>query len=411
MESSLSEYQVLDLTDEKGYFCGKILGDLGANVIKIERPGGDIGRMNSPFYKNDCHPEKSLFWLTFNTSKRGITLNIETTDGREIFLKLLMKSDFVIESFPPGYLNRLGLNYEEMSRINPRLILVSIAPFGQKGPYSNFKTSDLVSMAMGGLLFITGYPDRPPVRIGVPQAYLLAASHGAAGAMIAHYYRERSGTGQQVDVSIQEAVTRALFMEPLFWDIEKFVIHRDGHYIKRYNLRQRELWECKDGLVFFRIFGGATGRRNKGLVEWIKEVGGSAGILESVDWDSLNLSRVSQEEYDTWEEGIEQFFKKQTVEKIKVEALKRNIIALFPCHTCKEIMKDEQLAQRNYWVDIEYPYLGTRIRYPGAPCKMSLTPWRVRPAPRIGEHNQEVYIHELGMSEAEYTELVQKGII
>ena len=413
MESSLSEYRVLDLTDEKGYFCGKILGDLGADVIKIERPGGDLGRRIGPFYKNECHPEKNLFWLTYNTSKRGITLNIETADGKAIFSELLRRSDFVIESFPPGYLSRLGLSYEEMRRINSRLIWVSISPFGQEGPYSSFKTSDLVSMAMGGLLYITGYPERPPVRIGVPQSYLLAASHGAAGALIAHYYRGKSGVGQQVDVSIQEAVTRALFLEPLFWDIEKFVIRRDGHYIKRYKLRQRELWECKDGLVFFRIFGGPTARRNKGLVEWMKEEEGNAGVLESVNWDSLNLSGVSQEEYDNsgWEEEIGKFLKKQTGEKIKIEAMKRNIIALFPCHTCQEILKDEQLAQRNYWVDIEYPYLGAAIRYPGAFCKMDLTLCRIGPAPKIGEHNREIYIQELGMSDTEYNTLVQGGIV
>jgi len=411
MEASLSGYRVLDLTDEKGYFCGKILGDLGADVIKVERPGGDEGRLRGPFHKNDPHSEKSLFWLALNTSKRGITLNIETDDGKAIFLELLKRSDFVIESFPPGYLNRLGLSYEEMSKIKSRLVLVSITPFGQKGPYSNFKTSDLVSMAMGGLLFITGYPDRPPVRIGIPQAFLLGSSHGAGGALIAHYYRERTGIGQQVDVSIHEAVARVLFMEPLFWDIEKFVIRRDGHHIKRFKLRQREVWECKDGLVFFRIFGGPFGRRNKGLVEWMREEEGTAGVLENVDWDSLNLSKISQEEYDKWEEEIEKFFKKQTREKIKPEALKRNIIALFPCYTFEDIAKDEQLLDRDYWVDLEYPDLGNTIRHPGAPYKMSLTPWTAKRAPRVGEHNREIYIHELGMSEAEYIALVQGGIL
>src|SRR4030042_5929039 len=217
MRGMLDGRTALDLTDEKGYFCGKILGDLGADVIKIERPGGDPGRRIGPFYKDECHPEKSLFWLTYNTSKRGITLNIETADGKALFMELLRRSDFVIESFPPGYLNRLALSYEEMSRINSRLIWVSITPFGQEGPYSSFKTSDLVSMAMGGLAYITGYPERPPVRIGLPQSYLLAASHGVAGALIAHYYRGKSGVGQQVDVSSQEAGTRALFLEPLFW--------------------------------------------------------------------------------------------------------------------------------------------------------------------------------------------------
>ena len=135
----LSPFRVLDLTDELGFLCGKILGDLGADVIKIEKPGGDPSRNIGPFFHNQIHPEKSLYWFAFNNNKRGITLNLETSRGRDLFCQLAAKSDFIIESFSPGYLDGIQLGYTALSRLNPRVILTSITPFGQTGPYSRFK--------------------------------------------------------------------------------------------------------------------------------------------------------------------------------------------------------------------------------------------------------------------------------
>ena len=134
-ENMLGPYRVLDMADEKGLLCGKLLGDLGADVVKIEKPGGDPARKLEPFYHDEPDPEKSLFWFALNTSKRGITLDIETADGRGIFKKLVKSADFVIETFPPGYLDGLGLGYPELEKINPGIIMVSITPFGQAGPY------------------------------------------------------------------------------------------------------------------------------------------------------------------------------------------------------------------------------------------------------------------------------------
>jgi len=149
----LSPYRVLDLTDEKGLLCGKLLGDLGADVIKIERPGGDPARNLGPFYHGEADPEKSLFWFAFNTSKRGITLDIETTDGQEIFKRLVKGSDFVIESFPPGYMDQPGLGYSVLEKVNPRVIMVSITPFGPTGPYKDYKAPDIVAWAMGAQMY------------------------------------------------------------------------------------------------------------------------------------------------------------------------------------------------------------------------------------------------------------------
>jgi crotonobetainyl-CoA:carnitine CoA-transferase CaiB-like acyl-CoA transferase len=188
-DSLLSPFRALDLTDEKGFLCGRILGDLGADVIKIEKPGGDPARDIGPFYHDIPDPEKSLFWFAFNANKRGITLDIENPDGQEIFKQLVKSADFAIESFPPGYMDSLGLGYLALSEINPKIILTSITPFGQTGPYKDYKASDLIAMAMGGQMYLCGDPDRPPVRVSFPQAYCHAGAQGAMGTMIAHIHR------------------------------------------------------------------------------------------------------------------------------------------------------------------------------------------------------------------------------
>ncbi|PJB39722.1 MAG: acyl-CoA hydratase, partial [Deltaproteobacteria bacterium CG_4_9_14_3_um_filter_44_9] len=208
--SFLNNHRALDLTDNRGFLCGKILADLGIDVIKIEPPRGDPARKIGPFYKNIAHPEKSLNWFAFNSNKRGITLDIGTLDGQEIFKQLVQGSDFVIESYDRGYMDELGIGYKELSKINQRIIVTSILPFGPVGPYKDYKAPDIVGMAMGGVMFGTGEPERPPVRISFPQAYLQAASQAAVGTMIAHYYRQRTGKGQHVMVSMQASLAWAL---------------------------------------------------------------------------------------------------------------------------------------------------------------------------------------------------------
>lgn len=410
-ESLLSPYRILDLADENGYYCGKLLGDLGADVIKVEKPGGDRARNIGPFLKDIPHPERSLSWAANNTSKRSITLNIETRDGQEIFKQLVKQSDFLIETFPPGHMKKLGLGYNSLKKINPRIIMTSITPFGQTGPHRHYKAGDLVVMAMGGLMFITGDPDRPPVRITIPQAGLLTGAHAATGTMIAHYYREVTGEGQQVDVSMQEAVARTLFMEPLFWDFERFLIRRYGPRIHRGKIFQTEIWPCQDGQVMWRLFTGVFGKRMQSLVDWMAEEGLAGALKEVKDWEAVDFSRVTQQEIDAWEEAIRNFFKRHTMKELQEEAQKR-FFFLAPCYTPREIAGDEQLAARDYWVKAAHPEWGTSITYPGAPCKLSLTPWRLsRRAPLIGEHNAAIYKELLGFSDDDLVMLKQTNII
>ena len=191
--SVMSGFRALDLTDAKGFLCGKILADLGVDMIKIEKPGGDPSRNKPPFYHDIPDPEKSLYWFAYNTNKRGITLDLECDEGQNMFKKLAEKADFVIESFPPGYLAKLGLDYKRLAEINPGIIMTSITDFGQTGPYSNYKGSDLVVQALGLMLSQIGDPDRAPLRISVPQTYMFACAEAAEGTMMAHYYRGSDG--------------------------------------------------------------------------------------------------------------------------------------------------------------------------------------------------------------------------
>jgi len=410
---------VLDLADEKGLLCGKVLGDFGADVIKIERPGGDPARNIGPFHKDIPHPERSLFWLFTNTSKRGITLNIETADGREIFKRLVKAADFVIESFEPGYMDSLGLGYPALEKIKPDIIMTSITPFGQSGPYAHFKATDIVGAGLGGMMRIYGEPDRAPVRHSQPQFFFLGSIHGAVGSVVAHCHRQLTGEGQQVDVSCQQAVTLALMMASEYWDIVRAQYVRAGPSIFSGRptppgpINIRYIYPCKDGHVMAYFRGGAQ----LGMVLSSKAIVAMANRegmlldLKDYDWAHLDVSRVPQEELGRMEGLATEFFLTKTKAELFEEAIKESIL-LCPATTVKDILESPQLKVRDFWVEVEHPELGDTIAYPGAPVKASEAPWRVwRRAPLIGEHNEEIYHGELGLPKEELSLLKARGVI
>lgn len=411
-KSMLSGYRVLDLTDEKGYLCGRILGDLGADVIKIERPEGDLGRRIGPFYHDIPHPEKSLFWFAYNANKRGITLNIETSDGKEIFKKLVKTADFVIESFAPGYLERLALAYSDLSQIKSDIVMTSITPFGQDGPYSTHKSCDITAMAMGGIMFLCGDADRPPVRVSVDQAYLHASAQSAGACLIAHYFRESTGEGQYVDVSIQASTVPSVLAELIRWEVERYIVVRDGasHY-RTGSTYQRDVWPCKDGFVGWRLFVGLRGIPTvPTLIEWM-DTEGVAGELKDLDWRKIDLSKVTEDQMNRWEQLFLDFFSKHTKEEIARKAVEKGA-TISPVHTVDDVVKYIQLQERGFWTEIAHSQLNPPVTYPGAFLKSDkVFCGPRRSAPSIGEHNLEIYEMELGLSRAELITLKGVGVI
>ncbi len=412
-ELALSPYRALDLTDEKGFLCGRILGDLGADVIKIEPPGGEPSRRIGPFYKDIPDPEKSFYWFAYNTNKRGITLNIETGDGREIFKRLVGKADFVIESFAPGYMEKLGLGYSALSKINPGVIMTSITHFGQAGPYKDYKGSDIVDLAMSGYMYVTGDPDRPPVRIGVPQVYLHAGLDAAIGTMIAFHHRQLTGEGQWIDASAHSSAVKLPIEHPhIHWEGERLIIRRQGSKRERGGTAPlRHTWECKEGAVCFELATGLRAEMTRALLQWMEETGMNVDFLKSLDWENLDTRTISKELIDQIEGNIAKFCKAHTATEIYNWAKKKRFF-LYPVSTVKDLMENPQLAAREFWEEVEHPELGTTLTYPGAFVKLSETPCSIRRrAPLIGEHNSEVYGELLGISQSDLVTLKQANII
>jgi crotonobetainyl-CoA:carnitine CoA-transferase CaiB-like acyl-CoA transferase len=391
-----------------------VLADLGADVIKIERPGGDPTRRTGPFVHDTPDPEKSLFWFAYNASKRGITLDIESRDGKGILRRLVKTADFLIESFPPGYMDSLGLGYGALRELNRGLIVASIAPFGQTGPYRDYKAADIVGMAMGGQMYATGDPDRPPLRIGFPQAYLHAAMEAASGLMLALHYRAGTGEGQHVDVSMQASLTLTTGSGIPTWDTAGRVIRRVGNY--RAGLGGgtliRQQYPCRDGFVAFALIGGTSGARsNRPLVQWMDSEGMADDFLKSVDWDTFSVPQTPPEVMTQIEERIGRFFLGHTKAELYYGAVERHIM-LYPLATPKDILENPQLQHRGFWVEVEHPELGRSISYPGPFMKSSATACTTaRRAPLIGEHNREIYEQELGLTPEEIAALSRSGVI
>lgn len=409
-EAPLGAYRVLDLADEKGCYCGKLLGDLGMDVVKVERPGGDPVRFQPPFCGDIPGPERGLVWHALNTSKKGITLDIEQEEGQGILRRLVAKADFLIESFPPGYLTRLGLDYRALSQVNAGLILTSITPFGQSGPFKDYRISSLVADAVGGLAYITGDPDRAPLSSGLFYAYIHAGLQGVIGSLIAHHQKARNGYGQQVDVSIQESVAVTLYYAPQAWLNRREIQGRHGTSTVREGRQVTQLlYPCRDGFIMWRLFTGRLGGGVRALAEWM-DAEGMAGDLVEENWEEIDISQVSQEQLSGWEAQCARFFLTRTVAELNQEATRRGI-PLFPVNTVADVLSDPQLASRKFWMEVAHPGLDASLTYPGMPFVSNETEARICQAPLLGEHNEAIYRGELGLSAGELRLLKDKRVI
>jgi crotonobetainyl-CoA:carnitine CoA-transferase CaiB-like acyl-CoA transferase len=386
----LRPYRVLDLTNELGELAGRILADLGADVIKVEPPDGDASRWRPPFFGDRPDPEASLPWWASNLNKRGITLDLHAAQGQALFRRLVQTADFVLESFPPGYLDGLGLGYSALAELNPRVILTSITPFGQTGPYAQFPATDLTLQALGGFLYVNGDADRPPVRISADLAYRHGGGQGAAGSLVAHYQRQRTGRGQHVDVSIQDYIA----WTPLNVTFAAQVQHANtmrqavGFRAHTVGVKFRFTWPCKDGRIAFRpLVTGGGKAQYEALVKWMTEEGFGEPILTARDWAGSDNRAITQDEYNQIAAVIERFLRTRTLDELYEKAVQLRF-RLAPAATAKDMVESRQIQARGLLVSVAHPAIDRTVIYPGPFARFTATPIEnFRRPPLLGEDN------------------------
>ena len=408
----LDGLRVLDLADASGALCGRILGDLGADVVKVEPPGGDPSRREPPFADDLPALDRSLSWFAANVNKRGVTLQLESETGRELFTRLSKSADIVVETPAPGQ----GLDYDELAAINERLILVTLTPFGADGPASELAASDLEITASSGSLWLAGEPGRTPVRTSVPQTPAWTGMYAAAGALMAVLAREATGRGQHVDVSAQAGMVTAVSQAPIFWDLLGEEQYRSGAFLEGRSLtgaKFRNIWPCCDGFVTFALYGGQAGRETgRALVEWMNETlpGGAPDLLRALDWDRFDVTTASQGDVEQIEALIGPFFLGLSKVEFFSQVTNRKMLG-YPLSTVDDLTADPQLASRGFWQPIDAPWDG-QVCMPGSFALFDAArPELRRTAPRLGEHNVEVFQGELGLRSDEVIALRSAGVL
>ncbi len=413
----LKGFRMLDLSDEKGALCGKIFADLGADVIKVEPPGGCPTRRIAPFLDDQPGADSSLYFLAYQASKRSVTLNLESADGHNLLGDLAKKSDFLVESFPVGYLDSIGIGYEALAKVNPRLIHTSITPFGDRGPGKNYKAADIVTWASGGMMYLMGEPDKPPLQMSLPQAGLHAGAEAAAATLMAHYPREIDGLGQQVIVDMQACIVWTLMNEQAMPILHGNFLKRGGVYIGTLDVQRKMVFACRDGYISILVVGGPGAPSTRALVAWMDEKGFAPEWMKTKDWGSwtpgilMKATEQDRVEIDNLEAAVQAFLLKMDKKEIYAEGLKRRIL-LAPVATVADIAADEQLKARDYFVQVEHDTLGRTLTFPGPFAKLSATPIGAPSrAPRLGEHNRAVYGDLIGLSAERLTRLTATGAI
>jgi crotonobetainyl-CoA:carnitine CoA-transferase CaiB-like acyl-CoA transferase len=395
----LNGIQILDLADEKASFCSKLLADLGAYVIKVERPGGDAPRKIGPFYQNEPSPERSFFFWYHNTNKWGITLDIEQNEGKKIFFKLLKKTDIVVETFLPGYLDQLGLGFDVLREVNSRLILISVTGFGQNGPRSRYPSCDSVASAFGGQMYVSGSPSTPPLKPFGEQSYYTASLYAAIAILLALRKRDQCGKGEHIDISLQEAVLSTLDHVMLRYFNEKRIPKRQGSL---YWNDSFFILPCKDGHILMAPF-----QQWETLVEWLDREG-MAGDLKEEEWHE---EEYRLRNFNHILEVLERWTKTHTAEEL-FELGQPMRFPWAPVYSPRKVLKSPQLKERNFFIDVDHPEMGTSFKYPGIPYPLSpLSLNRSKRAPLIGEDNVRVYQKVLGLSKKELQRLSSSHVI
>ena len=398
----LTGIRVLDLSGDMGVYCGKLLADVGADVIKVEPPGGDAMRRTGPFVAGADAPENSLHWRHYNTNKRSITLGLASDAGRQLLQRLAGNADVLLESFQPGYLDSQGLGYEGLSDGNPGLVYASLTPFGQTGPYRDYKGSDLVGFAMGGYMYATGWPDTPPNKLWGLQAFHTTSNRAFIGILIALYHRLATGQGQHVDVSMQEAVTTTTEHVNTTYNYTGENAIRCGF---RHGGQFVATWQCRDGFVSITT---NTQKAWDDLRAWMDQDGMAGDLMDEKYGDRFILRGEHGEHI---EELVEAWTLTHTRQEI-TEWGQANHHPWGPVTTAGELLDIEQLWARGFYQEVTDRESGIKMVYPGAPYKLSESGWQLTTtAPQAGQHNRQVYCQELRLSDEEFEALIASGVI
>ena len=395
-EGALEGVRVLDLAEDiAGSFCARLLADYGAEVIKLEPSGGSALRRMGPFYKDDPHPEKSLFFLILNLNKLGATQNIETAGGKKLFRQLVRDADVVVESFKPGYMASLGLGYGNLERENPRLIMTSITPFGQDGPYSQFLGEEIVSYAMGAIMSISGTQDREPLKHGGFQAQYEAGLNGSAATTMALLFQQNTGEGQHLDISTTECVSSTMIANQTRYAFTGGIETRRkpvgslfGHPMA-----------CMDGWIIGQPGGGASWRDMAQFFD-------RPELLEPRFRDPTQRA----ESGDELDAILLDAIKERSGRELFRSASEMRIL-LGLVQTPEDLARCPQLEARGFYREVDHPVMG-RLKVPAVLFNFNLTPYELRhPAPLLGQHNAEIYCNRLGYTKEDLVRMRRMDVI
>jgi len=399
---ALSDLKIVEYANlVSGPYCTKLMADFGAEVTKIEEPGvGDEARSREPFLDGIPHSERSGLFLYLNTNKLGVTLNLKAPTGKSVFKQLIREADILVENNPPSVMKDLGLDYETLRETNQGLIMTSITPFGQNGPYRDYKACDLISVHMGGLGYATPSrvkdPDlQPPLKLGGRQADFMAAAMAAVVTMSAVIGRSRNGLGCHLDLSVCEAVASNMARDIALYSYDKLIFGRKTGIYYVYGALA-----CKDGYVQFHC---PEQHHWKSLLD----------AMGNPEWGNDELFKTHESRVNNWS-LLEPLLLEWSMEFTKEEIyriLQGKGVACCPINNAEEVSNSEHLATREFFMAIDHPETGI-LRYSSIPTKFSQTPMRVeRPAPLLGEHNDQVYCGRLGYAREELVKMREAGVI
>lgn len=396
MPSTLEDLRVLDLSDGiAGSFSGKLFASYGADVLKVEPPSGDPTRRVGRFAGGSPHRESGALWLYLNTAKRGVTLDLSQATGQRLFRRMVEDANVIVESFPPGRMEALGLGFEALRAIKRRIVLVSVTPYGQSGPKSGWRATNLTSFASGGQMSLTGEPDREPLVNGGSQAEYQAGLQAFAAAALAAHHADTLEVPQHVDISAQECMASALELYLPWWAyLKRDISKRRGNVLS----------------AMVGVFPAAEGHIGLHIMPrnwpWFARAMGREDLIDDPRFRD-NFSRLQNN--DELEAIVYAWAAERDAKEVYWEAGAARAPIAF-VHSLGDLMESQQLREREYFREVDHPVAG-RQTYPGPPFRMASVEWEARRAPLLGEHNRELYCDELGLSGSDLARLRAAGVV